>query len=198
MRLRKIGVLVAVVGFALVGVSLFGFTPKNQISTAPEYGPVVNGLQLSLSLDRSSKDGLPNFIIALHNVGKNDVIVNLGTIMGPFQSPDALHLLVKDDAGNIKELDFGDTRYSGVAGRLDNYVVPLRIGSTYSLPLPYNQFWSPKMKELPFKLSPGKYQATASFEGDGYKYHNSGDEWNAYANFIWKGKLQSNTISFEQ
>jgi hypothetical protein len=206
MRLQKIDVLVAVIGCALLSVSLFGFTPEGQATTTLEYGPVVNGLQLSISLDKPSKDGSLNLLVTLQNVGEKDVLVNLGAIVGQFQSPNAFYLSIKDDVGNMKEYHFVDNRYSGIAGRIDNYVLPLRNGASYSLKLPLKQFWPSKLnlEEFPFKkLNHGTYQVYASFDGSDYKYFNSGDKdnpiispiWNG---FIWKGKLQSNTISFEQ
>jgi|GEM_PF-1516009 len=206
MKLRKIGVLLAAIGFAVLGISSFGFTSNDQTPTTPEHGDVLNGLQLSISLDKSTEDGWPEFLVTLRNVGKKDVLVNLGAIVGSFQSPDAFQLSLKDDAGNIKELHFVDNRYSGVAGRIDNYVIPLRHGTSYCLELPLRQFWPSKRKwdEFPSKkLKPGMYQVYASFKGTDYKYHNTGDKDNPMASymwngFLWEGTLQSNTISFEQ
>ena len=201
MKLRKVGIWVAVIGFALLGVSLFGFTSKSQTTTVLESGPAVNGLQLSISLDNPGKDGSPILLVTLENRGKEDVLLNLGAIVGQYQSPNAFHLSIKDDAGNMKEYHFVDNRYSGVAGRIDNYILPLRNGASYSLKLPLKQFWPSKLnlEEFPFKkLTHGTYKVDATFDGNGYNYNNIGGQWDAYANFIWKGKLQSNTISFEQ
>jgi hypothetical protein len=100
--------------------------------------------------------------------------------------PTNLRLRLTDTKGKSREIHLKEPP---VAGRVDDYVVPLRVGCLYTLKLPLSQFWSPSTKETALELKPGKYQVSAHFDGGGAK-HKSGT-W--IMNF-WEGKLQSNTL----
>jgi len=182
---------------SLLGVSLLVSSSHSQTKKDYQSELVSDGLQMSVSLARSDKVDSPAFQVALQNVGEKDVTLNLGTMLanGKVQLPENIRLHLKDATGKIRELHFSDKRYPGVAGRVDDYVVPLRVGSTYSLLLKLEQFWSPETKEFVLKLKPGKYQVSAQFEGSGSLIRN--EEMALILNF-WKGKLQSNTLSFER
>ena len=104
--------------------------------------------------------------------------------------PDHIRLKLTDAKGKTRELHFSDKRYPGIAGRVDDYVVPLRVGSVYTLKLPLSQFWSPATNEFTLELTPGTYQISAQFEGSGAK-HDSGK----FVMNFWEGKLQSNTLT---
>jgi hypothetical protein len=80
-----------------------------------------------------------------------------------------------------------------VAGRLDDYVVPLRAGSTYTLQLSLNQFWCQETKEFSIPLLSGKNYLTAQFEGSGANAINLDMSGIKLMNF-WLGKVESNTL----
>jgi hypothetical protein len=84
-----------------------------------------------------------------------------------------------------------------IAGRVDNYAVPLRSGSTYILELRLDQFWSPSTKEFNLKLKPGHYWVSALFLGTGAETRNS-DTTGMNLMHFWKGKLQSNVFEFSE
>jgi hypothetical protein len=100
---------------------------------------------------------------------------------------------VTDASGKTRNLKFFDQRYPGVAGRVDDYLVPLRVGSSYTLKLSLDQFWSPDTKEFEMKFFPGEYQITAQFEGGGAKTSNLDLPGIKLMNF-WLGNLQSNIV----
>ncbi len=95
-----------------------------------------------------------------------------------------------------RELHFSDKRYPGVAGRVDDYVVPLRAGSTYTLKLRLNDFWCPKSKEFSLELKPGKHGVRAEFTGNKPQHVNSGSEAVPFMPF-WTGKLKSEVAQFQ-
>lgn len=199
MKYKTVGFFTAVSVCSLLGIFLLVSTSSSQIATGQQSGSLSDGLQMSISLVGSAKVDSPAFRVALQNVGEKDVTLNLGEMLanGKVQLPDNIRLNLKDATGKTRELHFSDKRYPGVAGRVDDYVVPLRSGSSYTLLLKLEQFWSPETKEFTLKLNPGRYQVSAQFEGSGAKTHNIGSEGIALMNF-WKGKLQSNVLTFER
>ncbi len=163
-----------------------------------QWGLTTQGLQMSISATGKDKVGNPEFQVAFRNVGEQDVTLNLGMMLangkplngGKSLFPTNIRLNLTDDEEKTRELHFFDTR---VAGRVDDYFVPLRVGSVYTLKLPLSQFWSPSTKEFTLELRPGKYQVSAQFEGGGAK-HDSG----RFLMNFWEGKLKSNTLKLEQ
>lgn len=176
-----------------------GLSNENGLITPGEQAHLAsNGLQMSISLSGSDKTDSPSFEVMLRNVGKKDITLNLGTMLGngKVQLPDNIRLVLKDATGKTRELLFSDKRYGGVSGRLDDYIVYLRAGSTYSVRLKLEQFWSPKTHEFELKLKSGSYQVLAQLQGVGARTHNIGSESNDLLDF-WKGNLQSSALSFE-
>ncbi len=94
--------------------------------------------------------------------------LNLGEMLanGRFLIPGKIHLIVTDSGGKPGEFIFADRRFAGLAGRMDDYVVPLRSGSTYTLELRLDQFVSPTTGDE-FKLKPGRYEISVQFRGTG-------------------------------
>lgn len=161
------------------------------------WGPTTQGLQMSISASGKDKDGSPEFQVMIRNVGEQDVSLNLGIMLangkplngGKSLFPTNIRLNLKDAKGKTRELHL---REPSIAGRVDDYVVPLRGGSVYTLKLSLSQFWSPATKEFTSAL-PGKHQVSAQFEG-GVAKHDSG----RFIMNFWEGNLQSNTLKLDQ
>ena len=153
---------------------------------------------MPLSAIGQDKSAEPEFQITFSNVGEKDATLNLGIMLanGKVQIPTAIHLVLADSTGAAEKRDLHFAE-PNIAGRVDDYVVPLRVGSNYTVKVKLNQFWSPDTKETSIKLKPGKYQVSAQFEGNGAKTHNTGTESIALMNF-WRGKLKSNVLSLER
>jgi hypothetical protein len=159
----------------------------------PRWGQAVDGLQMSLSSTGSTLE------VDLRNTGDRDVTLNLGAMManGKVQLPSNISLNFTDAQGKTRLFKFGDKRYPGVAGRLDDYVVPLRAGSTYTLQLTLDQFWCYETKEFSIPLLPGTNHLTAHFEGTGANAVNLDLPAIKFMNF-WLGKVESNTLTLER
>jgi hypothetical protein len=95
--------------------------------------------------------------------------------------------------GKERLFEFADLRHGAIGGRLDDYVVPLRAGSMYTLKLKLDQFWCPETQEFEIPLMPGENRLTAQFEGRGAKLINP-DMIAIRLMEFWLGKVESNTL----
>ena len=161
-----------------------------------EWGEPSDGVQLSLSLIHRKTSELQ---VALRNVSDRDVTVNLGIMLanGKVQLPDYISLKFTDAEGIARKFKFADKKHSFVAGRVDDYIVPLRAGSMYTLTLTLDQFWCPETNEFAITLLPGKNSLTAQFEGGGARYINLDMPAIKFINF-WVGEVESNTLVIER
>ena len=195
MKIPKANVLSAVSICALLTLSLSPASSGGRPAESGQWGAPVGGLQMSVSAVDSINAGVPAFQVALRNVGEQDVTLNLGVMLanGKVQLPERISLNLTDAAGRTRALRFFDKKYPAVAGRMDDYVIPLRAGSTYTLALNLDQFWSPATKEFQLELLPGEYRIFAEFEGGGAKVDNLDMPGMRLMNF-WGGRLRSNAL----
>jgi hypothetical protein len=172
---------------------------KDQPTSPLQWGTTVDGLQMSISVADSHEANVPEFEVSLRNVGEQDVTLNLGTMLanGKAQLPQSISLIFTDGSGKMRRFRFAHPKYRFVAGRVDDYIVPLRVDSIYALKLRGDQFWSPESKDYGLKLSPGKYHIVAEFEGRGATRINLDMPGIKLMNF-WQGRLQSNVIAVER
>jgi hypothetical protein len=84
-----------------------------------------------------------------------------------------------------------------VAGRVDDYIVSLRVGSTYTLQLTLEQFWCQETKEFSIPLLSGDNYLTAEFEGRRAVLVNSDMPGIKHMKF-WLGKVNSNTLTLRR
>lgn len=166
--------------------------------TQDVWGTPVYGLRMALFPIRITETSRneAQFYIALNNTGENDIILNLGTMLanGKVQHPESISLLAVDNQGTKRELPFFDKRYALIAGRIDDFIVPLPAGGIYTLRLSLDRFVCHDTNDL--KLPNGKYQIMAVFKGTDVKTHNMDMRGVPLMNF-WKGTLTSNTIKFD-
>ena len=157
-----------------------------------QWGQPVGGVQMSLTSTDS------NLQVALRNIGDRDVTLKLGATIanGRVQLPNNISLNFTDAQGKTRLFKFADKRYPGVAGRLDDFIVPLRAGSTYTLQFTLDQFWCDETREFSIKLLPGKNYLTVRFEGTGAKLVNLDMPAIKLMNF-WLGRVESNTLLLE-
>jgi hypothetical protein len=184
--------LILVVSFVLVTVLIAGLgSPQSQATAA--CGHPSNGVQMCLTSSGSDLE------LAFRNIGNRDVTLNLGVMMsnGKVQLPDRIAIRFTDAQGKTRLFKFGDKRYPGVAGRLDDYVVPLRVGSMYTLQLTLDQFWCEETKEFSIPLSAGDNYLTAQFEGTGANVVNSDVPSIKFMNF-WLGNVESNILTMRR
>jgi hypothetical protein len=181
-----------------------GRAPSQSAAPAPSPDPSgkpMNGVRLSLARHQpgGGAAGQPSFRVAIENVGSEDVVLNLGWAVGNhrFQSPLNLSFHLTDPEGKTRALQFTDRRYGGIGGRVDDYIVPLRTRSIYTMIVGLDDFWSPDTKEFGVKLASGRYRLTAQIEAGEAKMINSDTSIVRFLPF-WKGTLRSNVLEFEQ
>jgi hypothetical protein len=160
----------------------------------------IEGLQMSISRAASDKAGFPEFEIAFKNSGEEGIALNLGAMLanGRVKLPENISLTIVDARGQTRRLRFADKRYLFVAGRVDDYLAPIRKGSIYTLKVSLDQFWSPATKESEVKLAPGKYRITAEFEGGISKASWYLDPDRIDVIDVQRGQLRSNTLEIER
>jgi hypothetical protein len=186
-----IGVIFTCISFPLTSAGTPGRNEDNLRSGQPS-----DGVEMSLSSTDANGSGLQ---VGFRNVGDHDVTLNIGTMManGKVQLPDYVSLNFTDAQGQTRVFKFADKKHSFVAGRLDDYVVPLRVGSMYTLKLTLDQFWCQETKEFEIRLLPGKNRLTAQFQGGGARLPNLDMQAIKLMNF-WLGKVESNTLTLER
>ncbi len=174
-------------------IFLFSASASRPARETLQWGQPVGGVQMSLTSTDS------NLQVALRNIGDRDVTLNLGAMManGKVQLPNNISLNFTDAQGKTRRFKFADERYPGVAGRLDDYIVPLRAGSTYTLQFTLDQFWCDETREFSIKLLPGKNYVTVRFEGTGAKLVNLDMPAIKFMN-SWLGRVESNTLLLER
>jgi len=199
MRLRT-SIVFGVIGACLFITLFMSSASSRTVSQSSVlWGVPVDGLQMSISVADSTNLDNPKFEVVMRNAGERDVTLNLGIMLanGKVQLPQNISFNVSDALGRTRKLKFFDRRYPGVAGRVDDYIVPLRAGSSYTLVLSLDQFWSPDSHEFELSLIPGKNQITAQFEGGGAKTSNLDVPGLKLMNF-WLGHLQSNVLVIDR
>ena len=169
------------------------FSLKAQSLDASQRGAAVDGLQMSISIADSPKADNPKLELIIRNAGEKDLVLNLGMMLanGKVQLPNKISFNLTDESGKTRKFDFFDRKYAVIAGRVDDYIVPLRAGSLYGIRINLDNLYSLGTNESGLKLPSGKYQVTAQFEGDGAMIsHLSVNSW--------KGNLQSNALTFNR
>jgi len=137
--------------------------------------------------------------VAFRNVGRKDVVLNLGSMLanGQVQLPHRIGINFTDGRGKTRLFEFADKKHSFVAGRVDDFIVALRVGSMYTLTLTPDQFWCQETQEFEIPLTTGKNSLTGQFEGKGAQSVNLDSPGVALLNF-WLGKVESNTLVIER
>ena len=161
-----------------------------------QWGQANDGIQMALA---SSDPRSSELQISFRNTGARDVMLNLGSMLGngKVQLPDRIEIMFADGLGNTRLFKFADKKHSSVAGRLDDYVVPLRVNSTYTLTVTLDQFWCQDTNEFEIPLTRGANRLTAQFHGTGAS-HVSLDMPGIKLMNYWLGKVESNTLILER
>ncbi len=142
-------------------------TRPNSNQMALPLGQSKQELRMSISLLEPTGSN-PEFNIAFENIGERDTVLYLGQMLsnGAVLLPEAIRLVATDANNRSTEFRFFDRRYAAIVRRTDPYLVPLRVGSIYSLKLNLGHFWHSGYK-LEAHLPPGRYRISAQFEGRG-------------------------------
>jgi hypothetical protein len=161
-----------------------------------EWGAAGDGIRISLSLINPKSNELQ---VAIRNAGNRDVVINLGSMLanGETLFPGYIKVAFVDANGKTRDCRFFDET-PRVAGRIDDYVVPLRVGSIYTLQLKMDLlFCSEDTPGSNIVLPPGKNRLTVQFQGTGAKFINLDTQGIKLMNF-WLGTVKSNTLIIER
>ena len=135
------------------------------------------------------------FDLSLQNVGTKDFVLNLGIMLGNgrVMFPQAIRIVLTSPDGKSRELEIPQPR---IAGRVDDFIVALRVGATYVLPITLDQYWSAETGESGVKLKPGRHRISARFEGRGAVIPNLDMQGVKLLNF-WQGSVNSGELQFD-
>ncbi|MBO0798321.1 MAG: hypothetical protein J2P31_05820 [Blastocatellia bacterium] len=192
--MNLLNILSAVTFIAIVSPLYYAQPNSNQIALL--WGEPNQGVRMSLSL--LEPQGVNSEIyIAFENIGERDTVLYLGDMLGNGARllPQAIRLVVTDEHNRSTEFRFFNRRYPAAIGRLDPYLVPLRVGSIYTLKLNLGDFWLSGI-DLQSYLSPGRYRISARFEGRGVGEQITADSTWVGMVRVWKGQLQTNEAEF--
>jgi hypothetical protein len=167
----------------LPGVSA-ALNPRGEASDEP-----VGGLQVAVfpDPDESGHGKVPKFRVELRNVGEDDMILDLGNIIGKKQNPENIALTLFDARGRSLHLvDLTQPMYA--AGWVGPMFLPLPAGSRFSIAVDLARYWLPMSDdEFEKPLAHGTYwlQAQFSVKGDSQPERSS-----------WSGTITSNRLRF--
>jgi hypothetical protein len=182
----------------IAGLVFLASSARGQPRPAPAWGATTDGLELGVSAVASGTEGAYVVEVSFRNTGPNDALLNLGwmTGNGRVMFPDAVRVRLTEPSGTTCELHYFDRRHALIRGRVDDLVVGLPAGSAYVLRLTSDRLWCTAAVEPRTTLVPGRYRATARFEGNGAQTTNLDMPGLALMTF-WKGRLDSGEASFE-
>jgi hypothetical protein len=160
------------------------------------WGPPSNGLQVSLTLTHLKTSDLQ---VAFRNIGNHDVVLNFGYMWanGKVHLPYKIGLIFTDAQGKNRFFKILDVRYPALSGRIDDYIVPLRAGSTYVLALNTDQVRGSNAQKFETALLPGKNRVRVQFQGTGAQFVNFDTEGIKLMKF-WLGTAESNVLIIER
>lgn len=156
----------------------------------------LDGLRLGISSQSTTAPlERAGFVISLQNVGAKDFVLNLGIMLanGRVMFPQAVRIVLTNPDGRSRELKIPTPR---IAGRVDDFIVALRGGATYVLPITLDQYSSEETGEYGVKLKPGRHRISARFDGRGAANANLDTTGVKLLNF-WQGSISSGVLQFD-
>ena len=184
---------------ALVSAGLQGHKEMSELPVAHcAWGEELNGLRIGISQVKRPEQNdhcKPQFSLALQNVGKKALVLNLGIMLanGKEQYSTAVKLIFTGPNGKNYEFHNNIGRHPGIAGRVDPFVVPLAVGCTYILKVDFDNYW---FVPVGASLPKGQYRITAVFDGKTADYINLDVEGMALMPY-WTGTIKSKELPFE-
>jgi hypothetical protein len=157
------------------------------------WGTPRNGLKLGLCRTEANADGKARLLVALDNVGTDDLVLNLGEMLGfgKKQVPHAVRLIFTDSEGKKRTLLRSSGKIDEKLGALViPLVVPLPAGGRYMISCDLADYFD--AKDVEATLTPGRYRAKAEFVGRGVakEYVGTVNSYLAYVPY-WTGTIQS-------
>ena len=132
--------------------------------------------------------------LKISNSGTIEVLLNLGDRIGGKEYPSAVRWTLIDSREKSVDLAHCWNEPRGVAGSIDDLVVILKPGGSYSA----HMLFGPYCYTVPGYSKPaqGRYRISAAFTGRRQQHPDAGMKLPLLMEF-WMGSLVSNTIQFE-
>jgi hypothetical protein len=136
--------------------------------------------------------------VAFQNVGPNDVVLDLGYMVGSGkeQHPTAIRLILTDPRGQVTVLRNDSGYKSVIMGPVYDLPVGLPTGATFILPVNLDQYCCFEPDNHDSKVPAGHYRIMAVFEAPRASFATDRPPCIPMAN-CWNGATQSNTIEYE-
>jgi hypothetical protein len=193
-----IGVCLALLSVLVCLAALMPAAHAQDRSQDLSWGPVAGGLRMSITRTPSLETAATaQFRVAIENAGERDAVLNMGLMManGQVLLPTALFLTITDSQKVGRELSFFSDSSSGrLTGKMDDYVVPLRQGATYTMAVHLSHYWAAATKQFPLRLLTGEHTVVARLVARGAQYSYSNGDIGLLK--FWTGTVQSNELTF--
>jgi hypothetical protein len=150
----------------LILLTVMSLVVMTCVSYGEELGTVNGSLEIAISKAEDRKEH-PEFLVTFRNVGSENFVLNLGDIHvnGKEQYPTQLKFTVTEAGGNVRQLQFIVSFELQLEDQLDDYIVSLGVGSTYTLTVSLDQLWDVYRHEYHIELPRGEYHIQASYTG---------------------------------
>jgi len=180
---------------------LTGLLPvAGSLSAGPQVEQANQGLRMNVRVESEEvgEGKVPKFRVELQNSGEEDLILYLGFMLGGGrkQYPTKIVLILTDAQGKARR--FNLIGPGGIAGAMGPLLVPLPVGSTFSIPVDLGKYWAAASKEYEYKLKPGSYFLEAQFSGQDMTQQGANLELRGLTSLpCWTGSISSNKLRFE-
>jgi len=126
----------------------------------------INGLRVRISLDQFSTPSHPSFRVELQNVGKDDLLLNVGKMApaGPKEYATAISLTVFNSDGTSLRLEHIEATDENEANEKP-LLLPLPSGATFSIPVHLENYRVTGFTGSRYEMKPGTYSIQARFNG---------------------------------
>lgn len=163
-------------------------------ATTPAAASPNAPLKIEIAALPPAPGAAPVFRVTIENTSDKDVVFNLGMMLGNGYSlwPSAVNLVLTTATGKSTRLQW---KGGFISGRVDDYLVPLRAGSAYTLRLKLDDYRPTDIRESQPVLEPGEHSVRAILDTKKVQFVN-GDMSGAALIHLWTGQLESAATTF--
>ena len=142
-----------------------------------------DSVRLTLACDRATE---PTFRFTFQNVGSAPTAIVIGSVLGNDRryALGPLRFVLTHDSSPVTTFDYFDV--VAVGGRLDQWLIPLPVGATYTVPLAISNGYRPQFVAAT--------SVRVSYTAPENRPHNP-DVRGLQFIHVWSGILESNQIS---
>lgn len=199
MRTTQLGTCVGVLLVVLPGTVFLAGSASVPSGDAVAWGKAHEGLRIGIYSVQPTQAGQDQreFRVVLENVGENDLVLNVGLMLGNgrSQKPEAIRLLITDPEGRLRELH---PQPYIVGGRVDPMLVPLPAGASYTIRCTLAQYvlGIGKSLESAARLKPGAYRVRADYDPKRGCEFDKWDVMSLVSACHWAGTVHSRDLGF--